>query len=98
MPSAYNRLANTLAKVLAHALDIVEYGAPLRRWIRLCRTISSHGDRELHSRVSGVVVDNVQLPLWIRIVKASLQSIEQILVKEFQLNRDGYPLTQPRTF
>jgi hypothetical protein len=91
-------VSQTLTKILAHALNVIEYGAPLRRRIWLCRTISSHGDGELHPRIPRIVVDDVQFSFRICIVEASLQSIEQVFVKELQLNRDGYPLTQSRTF
>ncbi len=86
------------AQILAHTLNVIEHSAPLGRRIRLRSTIPSHGDRELHPRIPRVIIDNVQLPLGIRIVETPLQSVEQVFVKELQFNRDGYPLTQSRTF
>ena len=75
-------MTQKLTKILAHTLNVIEYGAPLRRRIWLRRTISSHGDRELHPRIPRIVVNNVQFSFRICVVEASLQSIEQVLVEE----------------
>ena len=87
-----------LAKVLTHALNVIEDRTPLGWRVRLSCTIPGHRYRELHSRIPRVIVDNVQFSLRICVVQASFQSVKEVFVKELQLNRDGYPLTQSRTF
>ena len=98
MPSVLLAKFLGLTQILAHALDIIEYSSPLRRRVRLCSTVTGHGYRELHSWVPRIVVNDVQLSFGIGVVEASFQSVEEVLVEEFQLNRNGDSLTQSRTF
>ena len=50
-------------------------------------TVESYG--EFDSRIPRIVVDDVKLSLRSCIRKASFQSVEQVLVEELKLNRDG---------
>ena len=71
---------------MAHALNIVEYRTPLRARSVLASAISVHGYGESHPGITGIIVDNVQLPLRSGVGEAPLQRVEQELVEEFQLN------------
>ncbi len=53
-------------------------------------SIAVEGNGELDPGVSGIVIDDVELPLGSSIRKAPLQCVKQVLVKELKLNRDRY--------
>ncbi len=72
-------------------MQVVEDRGPL--WgLSRCSGVPGHGDRILDPGVSGVVVDDLQLPLGRGVVEASLQGVEEVLVEEFKLNGDAYAL------